>query len=291
MTSVDKGPRKVGAAPKHCWRLLRPLVAPMMLFVVWQLMALRLGNFLILPPLDAVVRILLNPFQDLLRLGSMVHNAQVSLVRVLLGYSMAALIGIPLGILMGYSARARAALQGVLSMLRPIPPLAWVPLILAWFGTASLATLFGLRGGAGYVYLSNIRVSMVFIIFISSFFPILINTMFGVRNVRRTLLDSALTLGASQGDLIRKVILPAALPSIFTGLRGGMGAAWGSLVAAEMLPGSIAGLGYLISHAQSYSRTDIVMAGMIAISIIGSALDLLFRLVEEKRFKWQSLAR
>ncbi|HHW98947.1 MAG TPA: ABC transporter permease subunit, partial [Firmicutes bacterium] len=126
---------------------------------------------------------------------------------------------------------------------------------------------------------------------ISSFFPILINTMFGVRNVRRTLLDSALTLGASQGDLIRKVILPAALPTIFTGLRGGMGAAWGSLVAAEMLPGSIAGLGYLISHAQSYSRTDIVMAGMIAISIIGSALDFLFRLVEEKRFKWQSLAR
>jgi len=115
--------------------------------------------------------------------------------------------------------------------------------------------------------------------------------MFGVRNVRRTLLDSALTLGASQGDLIRKVILPAALPTIFTGLRGGMGAAWGSLVAAEMLPGSIAGLGYLISHAQSYSRTDIVMAGMIAISIIGSALDFLFRLVEEKRFKWQSLAR
>ena len=176
-------------------------------------------------------------------------------------------------------------------MIRPIPPLAWVPLILAWFGTASLASLFGIRGGAGYVYLSNIRVSMVFIIFISSFFPILINTMFGVRNVRRTLLDSALTLGATESDLVRKVMLPAALPSVFTGLRGGMGAAWGSLVAAEMLPGSIAGLGYLISHAQSYSRTDIVMAGMIAISIIGSVLDFLFRFIEERKFGWQSLGR
>ncbi len=289
MSSVGKEPKKRFTLKR--WLVLRPLVAPLMLFVVWQIVALRLDNFLILPTLNAVLKVLLNPFQDLLRLGSMVHNAQVSLVRVLLGYGLAALIAIPVGILMGYSVHVRVALQGVLSMLRPIPPLAWVPLILAWFGTASLATFFGIRGGAGWVYLSNIRVSMLFIIFISSFFPILINTMFGVRNVRRTLLDSALTLGASQGDLVRKVMLPAALPSIVTGLRGGMGAAWGSLVAAEMLPGSIAGLGYLISHAQSYSRTDIVMAGMIAISAIGALLDFIFRWIEDKKFSWQSLGR
>lgn len=270
---------------------LRPILAPLALLLVWQIVAIRLGNFLILPRVDAVVKVLINPWKDLLRLGSLLHNAQVSLVRVLLGYGLAALFGIPLGILMGVSKNARTALQGVFSMLRPIPPLAWVPLILAWFGTASLATLFGLRSGAGYVYLSNIRVSMLFIIFIASFFPIMTNTLFGIRNVRKTLIDSALTLGATESDIIRKVLLPGALPSIFTGLRGGMGVAWGSLVAAEMLPGSIAGLGYLISHAQSFARTDIVMAGMISISLIGSFLDWIFRSIEEKKFGWQSLGR
>lgn len=272
-------------------RLGQPIWVPALVLFVWQLLALRLHNALVLPTVPAVGAVLSEPTGDLLRLGSMFHNALVSLFRVLLGYGLAAMVGIPLGILMGFFRPVRSALQGVFSMLRPIPPLAWVPLILAWFGTASLASLFGLQEGASYVWFSNIKLSMIFIIFIGSFFPIMANTMFGIRNVRRTLIDSALTLGAGERDLIRHVLLPAALPSIFTGLRGGMGIAWGSLVAAEMLPGSISGLGYLITHAQSFARTDIVMAGMIAISVVGAALDWVFRLIEERKFRWQSLGR
>lgn len=272
-------------------RLVQPIWVPALVLFVWQLLALRLHNALVLPTVPAVGAVLTEPTGDLLRLGSMFHNALVSLFRVLLGYGLAAMVGIPLGILMGFFRPVRSALQGVFSMLRPIPPLAWVPLILAWFGTASLASLFGLQEGASYVWFSNIKLSMIFIIFIGSFFPIMANTMFGIRNVRQTLIDSALTLGATERDLIRHVLLPAALPSIFTGLRGGMGIAWGSLVAAEMLPGSISGLGYLITHAQSFARTDIVMAGMIAISLVGAALDWVFRLIEESKFRWQSLGR
>lgn len=272
-------------------RLVQPIWVPILVLFVWQLLALKMHNALILPTVPAVGVVMAEPTGDLLRLGSMFHNALVSLFRVLLGYGLAAMVGIPLGILMGFFRPVRSALQGVFSMLRPIPPLAWVPLILAWFGTASLASLFGLQEGASYVWFGNIKLSMIFIIFIGSFFPIMANTMFGIRNVRRTLIDSALTLGATERDLIRYVLLPAALPSIFTGLRGGMGIAWGSLVAAEMLPGSISGLGYLITHAQSFARTDIVMAGMIAISLVGAALDWVFRLIEERKFRWQSLGR
>ena len=110
MPALEKGlkPKRRGFSIQ--W--LRPVVAPLLLFTVWQLIAVRLGNALILPTLDSVIGVILNPFQDLLRLGSMLHNAQVSLVRVLLGYGIAALIGIPLGIVMGYSAHARVALQG-----------------------------------------------------------------------------------------------------------------------------------------------------------------------------------
>jgi len=272
-------------------RLVQPIWVPTLVLFVWQLLALKMHNALVLPTVPAVGAVLSEPTGDLLRLGTMFHNALVSLFRVLLGYGLAAMVGIPLGILMGFFRPVRSALQGVFSMLRPIPPLAWVPLILAWFGTASLASLFGLQEGASYVWFGNIKLSMIFIIFIGSLFPIMANTMFGIRNVRRTLIDSALTLGASERDLVRHVLLPAALPSIFTGLRGGMGIAWGSLVAAEMLPGSISGLGYLITHAQSFARTDTVMAGMIAISLVGAALDWVFRLIEERKFRWQSLGR
>ncbi|MGI6129824.1 MAG: ABC transporter permease [bacterium] len=268
---------------------VQPLLVPILVLLVWQRMALSINNPLILPELKSVLSILVHPTADLLRLGSLIHNISVSLLRIALGYTLAAVVAIPLGILMGYSSNVRGLFQGLLAMIRPIPPLAWVPLILAWMGTTSMASVLNLNEGLGYVWLSNIRLSMVFIIFIGSFFPMFLSTMFGIRNVRRTLIDCALTLGASERDLISKVLLQAAMPNIFSGLRNGMGVAWSSLVAAEMLPGSIAGLGYLITHAQSFSRIDVVMAGMVTISAVGSLLDLIFRIIDEKKFRWVRL--
>jgi len=208
---------------------------------------------------------------------------------VAIGYILAAFIAIPIGMIVGYSKKLDQFLLPFLGLFRPIPPLAWVPLVLAWFGISSLASILGIEFGKTYMLFNNIKLSMLFIIFIGSFFPILTNTIYGTKSVKVTLIDSALTMGATKKDVFLKVILPASLPSIVTGLRIGLGVAWMCLVSAEMLPGSLAGVGYLITHAYTIARTDVVIAGMITISVVGGLLDLSFQKIEEKFFKWQSM--
>jgi NitT/TauT family transport system permease protein len=207
------------------------------------------------------------------------------------GYFLAVLIAIPLGAVMGYYGSVFNLLNGFLGLFRPIPPLAWVSLVLAWFGVASLATVLGIQMGTWYVYLNNLKLSMIFIIFIGAFYPILTSAIHGVRHVKKTLLDSARVLGATELSIFLKILFPAAAPSIVTGMRIGLGVGWMCLVSAEMLPGSISGVGYLITHAYTVARTDIVIAGMISIGTVGALLDLVFRYVEDKKFGWQRLAR
>ena len=224
-------------------------------------------------------------------MGSMVQNIVVSLWRVLAGFVLAVILAVPLGIWMGYSRTIFDLLNHFLGLLRPIPPLAWVPLVLAWFGVASLANVFGVESGEAYLYLRNIKVSMIFIIFIGAFFPVITSTIYGVQSVRNILVDTALVLGAGRRDVFVKILLPAAAPAIVSGMRTGLGVAWMCLVAAEMLPGSVAGVGYLITHAYTVARTDIVIAGMISIGAIGAALDASFRVMADRKFAWQRLAR
>jgi NitT/TauT family transport system permease protein len=219
------------------------------------------------------------------------ENIAISLVRVLMGYMLAALIGIPLGIVMGYYGAAFRLMNNFLNVFRPIPPLAWVPLVMAWFGIASLATMVGLETGKWYLYLNNVKFSMVFIIFIGAFYPILTSSIHGVKTVNRTLIDSARVLGADSRQIFQKVLLPAAMPSIVNGLRIGLGIAWMCLVSAEMLPGSLSGVGYLITHAYTLASTDIVIAGMISIGVVGAAMDLVFYQVARRKFSWQHLAK
>lgn len=271
--------------------MLTPLLLPAAFLAAWHFIALKLDNPVVLPSLSATLIILFNPFEDLLNMGSLIQNITVSLARVLVGYALAVLLAIPLGILMGYSRTLFRTFNWFLSLLRPIPPLAWVPLVLAWFGIASLAGLFNLQTGDAYLYLRNIKLSMIFIIFIGAFHPVLANTVYGVQSVRLILIDSALVLGAKTHHIFRKILLPAAAPAIVSGMRIGLGVAWMCLVSAEMLPGSIAGVGYLITHAYTVARTDIVIAGIISIGVIGTLLDTLFRLIAERKFFWQRLSR
>jgi NitT/TauT family transport system permease protein len=275
-------------------RLLRAawsLIIPILFLAFWWLLAAYTKNEIVLPQVTQVFELLAHPSTDLISMGSLVTNILVSLARVLAGYMLAVLIAVPLGVVMGYYGKVFDLLNGFLALFRPIPPLAWVPLVLAWFGVASMATLLGLQMGKWYVYLNNLKLSMIFIIFIGSFYPILTSSIHGVRNVKKTLLDSARVLGASQRSIFLKILFPAAAPSIVTGMRIGLGVGWMCLVSAEMLPGSISGVGYLITHAYTVARTDIVIAGMISIGIIGAVLDLGFRYVEDKKFGWQRLAR
>lgn len=266
------------------------LVAPFLLLLLWMGLAARIGNQVILPTAGQVAELILQPTQDVISMGSLLDNVVVSLVRVLLGYLLAVMVAIPLGVFMGYYATVYKMLNNVLNLFRPIPPLAWVPLIMAWFGVSSLATLFGVEMGNAYIYLNNLKFSMMFIIFIGAFYPILTATIHGVTGVNKTLLDSARVLGANQRQMFLKVILPAALPTIVTGLRIGLGIAWMCLVSAEMLPGSLAGVGYLITHAYTLASTDIVIAGMISIGGVGALMDTLFRVYAQKKFTWQKQA-
>lgn len=224
-------------------------------------------------------------------LGSIPRNIGVSLIRVLSGYTAGVLIAVPLGVLMGYSKTIQQIFETFINIFKPIPPLAWQPLALAIFGVSSIASLLNMPFGQQYVFWGNFKIAMVFMIGMGSFFPVVANVMFGVQNVRQTLIDSARVLGASERDIFFKILIPAAAPSIINGLRVGLAIGWACLVGAEMLPGSLAGVGYLITHAYELARTDLVITGMICIGGVGALLDSVFRIIANKYFSWESKTR
>ncbi|OUO93200.1 ABC transporter permease [Cloacibacillus sp. An23] len=272
-------------------RVFLPCAAPLLVLAIWEVIAVELKNDVVLPTVGQVWTIFMHPNKDLLRLGSLMQNLGMSSIRVFCGYAAGLVLALPLGILMGHYKKVNRFMTPLVEILRPMPPLAWIPLVLAWFGVASFATMLGVEEGEWYVFLNNIKFSMLIIIFIGAFFPILLNTVYGVSSVRSTLIDSARVLGASERDIFLKILLPAAAPSIVTGMRLGLGVAWMCLVAAEMMPGSISGIGYVITHAYTVARTDIVIAGMVSIGAVGLALDAAFRYFEAKCFAWQRLSR
>jgi NitT/TauT family transport system permease protein len=132
---------------------------------------------------------------------------------------------------------------------------------------------------------------MVFIIAIGAFFPILLNTLDGVKSIKKTWIEVAHTLGAKERQVLVKVILPGAAPTIWTGLRVGFGIAWMCVVAAEMMPGTNSGIGYLIITSYNWGQVQVIIAGIIVIGIIGLGIDYLFKIVETKKFMWRELDR
>ena len=181
-------------------RILLPFAAPLLVLIIWELIAIELKNDVVLPTVGQVWVLFLHPNEDLLRLGSLLQNLGMSSIRVLCGYSAGLVLALPLGILMGHYKKVNRFMTPLVEILRPMPPLAWIPLILAWFGVASFATMLGIEEGEWYVFFNNIKFSMLIIIFIGAFFPILLNTVYGVSSVRSTLIDSARVLGASERD-------------------------------------------------------------------------------------------
>ena len=187
---------------------------------------------------------------------------------------------------MGYNRTAFGLGNSIISIFRPVPPISWQPLVLAWFGVSSVATLLGLTRGDVYVYLNNFKFSMAFIIFLGGFFPIITSSMYAVSSIPKPWIESARVLGANEWDIFRKILLPGAAPTIVNGMRTGLGIAWTCVVSAEMLPGSLSGVGYLITHAYEIARIDVVI-GMMSIGAIGAFLDFIFRFAETRKFKWQ----
>jgi NitT/TauT family transport system permease protein len=264
------------------------LILPVLFLLLWNYNAERIGNNAILPTVGRVLGNFLHAFDNFIGLGSIPKNIGYSMVRVLLGYTIGAAVAFPIGLTMGYFKTFRNLCENFISLFKPIPSIAWQPLVLGWFGVSSLARMFGLPYGAAYAMLDNFKLSMIFLIALGAFFPIMGNILFGVTNVRKVLVESAKVLGASQTDIFFHVLIPAAGPTITQGMRMGLTASWVCLVSAEMLPGSMSGVGYLITHAYELARMDLVITGMICIGAIGAFLDGIFRIIMNKHFSWQN---
>ena len=238
------------------------LIIPIIVIVLWAILTTYTGivpSYLIPSPYDVWTA-----FVDLLTSGTLISDTASTLTRVILGFMVAALVAIPLGILIGWSKTASNLSSLIIGILRPIPPIAWIPFAILWFGV-----------GLG---------SAIFIIFLGSIFPILINTADGVKRTDKVYIESAYTMGASQFQTIKKVVLPAALPNIITGLKVGIGIGLMCTVAAEMI-GSDNGLGYLILTATSMLDSASAIVGMLTIGLIGLGFDYCFSRAE-RQINW-----
>jgi NitT/TauT family transport system permease protein len=205
---------------------------------------------------------------EMLENGTLWRHIGASLLRVGIGFGLAVCVAIPLGLWMGWVRGAYQTLNPIFQILRPISPIAWIPIAILWFGV----------GDASPVYL----------IFISSVFPMVVQTTVGVHTIEKRYLRAAENFGVSRRTLFTRVVIPAVLPQIVVGMRIGLGVAWLVVVAAEMIA-LHSGLGYMIMDSRNAgNRYDLVIAGMIIIGLIGLSLDGLMRLLEGMRWvRWR----
>jgi NitT/TauT family transport system permease protein/taurine transport system permease protein len=229
--------------------------------LAWYGLSLLVGSRLLLPSPMMVAEALWQSALD----GELQRNAGVSLLRLLIAMGAAVVTAIPLGIAMGLSRAWREALDLLVEMLRPIAGIAWIPLALFILGIGNRLPIF--------------------IMFYSAFFPLVIGTAAGVRNVDQRLLAASATMGVTGQTRIRHVVLPAALPAIMVSLRLAVAASWTAVVAAELV-GAPSGLGYAIEYYRSMLATPTVMAFIAVIGVLGFATDAGLRALERRLMPW-----
>lgn len=242
------------------------LISIATVLVIWEIIARIIDVEYKLPTFTSVV----SAFIDLIQGGELYRDILTSLNYFVLGIGLAVLVGIPIGTMMGWFKNIDRAVDPIIEMIRPIPPLAWIPFAILWFGLTKYA--------AGFV------------IFIGAVFPILINTYTGFKNTPRVLVESGKVLGCTRNkDIIFRIALPFALPSIATGIRVGMGVGWMCVVAAELFGVSTHGIGWKIWHWNDLHHMDLVLTYMLVLGLIALLIDRMFRyLVQEWWLRWQS---
>lgn len=196
------------------------------------------------------------------------QHLAASLTRILTALLAAMLIGVPVGMLMGLNDTARAVLDPLIELYRPVPPLAYLPLMVIWFGIG--------------------ETSKILLIFLAIFAPVVMSTLAGVRSAQQVRLRAAQSLGATRWQTLWFVVLPGALPEILTGLRIGLGVGWSTLVAAELIAAT-RGLGFMVQSAGEFLATDVVLAGIAVIALIASFLELGLRALQRHLTPWHGV--
>jgi ABC-type nitrate/sulfonate/bicarbonate transport system permease component len=239
-------------------RMIRGAVGILVLLAIWQAMSVAYDLQLILPPPLAVGRTIVDTLTlstDRWLYGPNIYqHLAASFVRAISGFAIAAAFAIPLGLFVGRFRTLREYVDPVIRSLYPIPGIAWIPLAILWFGLGNTA--------------------VIFVVFIAEFFPLYFNTEAGARNINPILIDAARCFGAKRLTLVRRVILPASIPYIITGMRIALGGAWRMIVAGEMLA-SQSGIGSVLMESRYQLRATDLMMAMILISIVGYATERL----------------
>ncbi|MGC2661107.1 MAG: ABC transporter permease [Bryobacteraceae bacterium] len=239
----------------HWLSALRPAAFIAILLIVWQIAAGRQASHLMPGPFGVAAGI-----ADLVRHGLLLKYVVASLFRVTWGFLLAAVLAIPLGLTIGWYRRAELALNPIIQILRPISPLAWIPIAILWFGVGDLAAIS--------------------LIFIGCFLPLILTSIDAVQRIPAVYINAGRNFGLNSAGLVFRVLYPAVMPQLIIGLRLTLGVAWLVVVAAEMIAVS-SGLGFLIVDARNAgNRYDLVVAGMVLIGVIGLLLDLGMRSLE-----------
>ena len=241
---------------------------PLLLILIWDRAVAMSGTRLIPNPYQVAVMMVdftLGGVYDDAFSGTVLTHIWKSMQRVYGGFLLAALIGIPLGMMIGRIKMMRQLLDPTISLLRPIPVTAWLPLSMIFFGLGPNAAIF--------------------LVFLGAFYPILLNTMFGVRSIDPKLFEAASMLGCSGPAMFRQIVLPASLPAIFSGLRIAHGFAWILIVVGEMT-GVPTGLGSVVMDGRTLSRTDLVITGMIVIGACGFVTDRIIVSISNRLLSW-----
>lgn len=241
---------------------LEYIILLLLVLAVWTFLEKKGSLNTVIMPAPSKI---LSTFLALVKSGQLWKNLMISLIRVLKGYLIAASLGIVLGILIGLFRHLNRLTDLLIQIIKPIPPIAWIPLVILWFG-------IGEEG-------------KVFLIFLGGFFTILINVVDGIRQTDKKLIEVSRSMETPFLKHVFLLVIPHSSPNIFTGLRVGLSSCWMCVVAAELVS-STTGLGYMIMNARQFGQTDVVIVGMLTIGVLGKVMDSLLKVVEKAVIRW-----
>jgi sulfonate transport system permease protein len=266
-TLVATGRRQVAVPLGIIWSGgVKALIVPVALLGAWYLL-LETGIFK--PYQLPYPQVVLATLSEMWARGELQAHALITIQRVFIGFGFGALVGVAFGVVVGLYRHADDLLDPTLQGLRSIPSLAWVPLFLLWFGIG--------------------ETSKVALIALGVFFPVYLNLADCIRRVDRKLIEVGRAYGLGRLAVARRIVLPATMPGLLTGLRGGMGLGWMFVVAAELIAAS-QGLGFLLSEGRVMARPDIVVGAIVLFAILGKASDLVIQLIQRRALRWQDVA-